>query len=334
MNKKVAIITSGGDASGVNAAIYSLLLSELDVIGFHGGYEGIVNSNPINLSKKDFRMWRTKGELYIKSGRSELPITIQGRQQIKASLLKENVDVLVVFGGDGSAKGARYLQDLGVDIVHIPMTIDNDIFGTEYTIGHKTALEQIHTQISNLHQTGANLPGRIFIVETFGGLSGQLTLLAGIVSGAHLVLLPEYEFSIKDLIYDIDKLQQQGEESIIILCSEAAYQPSEYHAGDQGIVSKISKEIESSLGVRVRQTILGYTQRSGDPNVEDVLQSTRMGAYAAQEILKGKANYMVGIKSGQLVSVRLEDVISHKGSLVSDWVKLGYSHQILIGKER
>lgn len=227
MEKKIAIITSGGDASGVNAAIYSLLLSGLEVIGFHGGYAGIVNSTPINLCKKDLRTWRTKGELYIKSGRSELPKTMQGRQQIKAILLSENVDVLVVFGGDGSAKGAKCLHDLGVDIVHIPMTIDNDIFGTEYTIGHKTALEQIHTQISNLQQTGANLPGRIFIVETFGGLSGQLTLLAGIIGGAHLVLLPEYEFSIKDLLDEIDKLQQQGEESIIILCSEAAYQPSE-----------------------------------------------------------------------------------------------------------
>ncbi|SEI13377.1 6-phosphofructokinase [Halobacillus karajensis] len=332
MIKKVACITSGGDASGINAALYSLVLSDLEVIGFQGGFSGIVNEHPIKLSKKELKKYRTKGELFLKSGRSELPKTIEGIQQIKLSLLKENVDTLVVFGGDGSAKGVKALVDLGVDAIHIPMTIDNDIFGTDYTIGHMTAVEQIHNQVANLHQTGSNLPNRIFIVETFGALSGQLTLLAGIVGGANIVLLPEYEFSMKELIQKIEDIQHNEGGYLVILCTESAYRPSSYSSGDQGMVAKISQEIEAETGERVRQTILGYTQRAGDPCTIDILQATRMGTYAAEKILKEESNFMVGMQNNELVKVNLDEVTTQAKELDDTWIKLGQVHNLLIGK--
>lgn len=332
---KIAVITSGGDASGVNAALYYLISHEHEYVGYHSGFEGIVNNQPIPITQEDVEPVMHSGELLIKSGRSDVLKTADGIEQVKAALKSQNVEVLVVFGGDGSAQGAKLLIEHGVNVIHIPMTIDNDIPGTDYTIGHKTAIENVYHQIGRLKQTGRNLEGRIFIVETFGGMSGQLTLAAGIASGADIVLLPEYQMDIETIAQRITELQEAGQQTIIILCTESAFEPEQYNNGDQGVVAKISHLLEKKLKVRIRQSILGYTQRSGNPNIEDILLAGMLGDFVKKSVLQHEFNFMAGMKKG--IPVMLPLTGSGKGEaplLIQEFVEIAENKKLILGERR
>lgn len=332
---KIAVITSGGDASGVNAALYHLISREHEYIGYHSGFEGIVKNIPIPITQKEIEPVMQSGELFIKSGRSDVLKTSTGIEKVKAALKSQNVEVLVVFGGDGSARGAKRLIEHGVNVIHIPMTIDNDIPGTDYTIGHKTAIENIYHQIGRLKQTGRNLEGRIFIVETFGGISGELTLAAGIAGGADIVLLPEYQMDIETISQRITELQQAGQKTIIILCTESAFEPEHYKNGDQGVVAKISHLLEKKLEVRIRQSILGYTQRSGDPNIEDILLASTLGDFVKKSILQREFNFMAGMKKGIPVTLPLIGSGNEEGPLlIQEFVEIAENQKLIIGERR
>ncbi|SFP34647.1 6-phosphofructokinase [Salibacterium halotolerans] len=329
---KAAVITSGGDASGVNAAIRMMISVDVDYIGYHGGFEGIVNETPFSFTKEDLISWYNSGDLFLRSGRTDLMKTETGPLQVKQALMEQQVDVLIVFGGDGSAKGALKLKESGVNVIHVPMTIDNDIEGTDYTIGHKTAVEYIQQQIIRLRQTGRNLGGRVFIMETFGGMSGQLTLASGIAGNADILLLPEYDFSISDIAARITQEKQAGRDSVIILCTESAFQPDEYKNGDQGVISKISEQLEPLLGERIRQSIPGYTQRCGDPNMEDQLCAARLGDFVRKKLEEETYSFMAGWKDGSPCAVPLEHVRKKEG--LDEELAQAAKYQHLIPGER
>lgn len=313
--KRVAMITSGGDASGINGVFHGLVaLHDIEVFGFQGGYDGIVNNEPIALDENLTSSFILKAESILQTARSINPRTKEGRQLIVDRLKKYEIDSLVVCGGDGSGKAAYLLSEMGVDTLLIPMTIDNNIYGTEYTVGYYTALATIRTTIQNIHQTGHNMPGRIFMIETFGGDSGQLTLASTLFCGADLALIPERKLDIEKIVARIKEVLSKKNQCII-LCCEANFLSKEYHLGDQGGSFELGKKITSLINKRVRHSILGYSQRAGDPSLEDIEKGLLMGFRAGEALISGETRKMVGIKNNNVVLVPLEEIANNKKGL-------------------
>ncbi|MBU2699492.1 6-phosphofructokinase 1 [Sporomusaceae bacterium BoRhaA] len=227
---------------------------------------------------------------------------------------ENNIDSLVVCGGDGAGKAAYLLSEMGLDTLLIPMTIDNNIYGSEYTIGYYTALESIRTCIQRIHQTGHNMPGRVFMIETFGGDSGQLTLASALYCGADIAIIPERKFDIQKITNRIKEVLKRKQQCII-LCCEASFLSKEYHLGDQSASSEVGKKITEVTKERVRYTILGYCQRAGDPEIADIEKALFMGYYAGVALLNRITRQMIGIKDNEVIFIPLEDISSKKKEL-------------------
>jgi 6-phosphofructokinase 1 len=315
MNKRIGIITSGGDASGINAVFHGLLVHQnIDVLGFQDGYDGIIHNDPMQLTNAMTSRAILNGESIVRTARSKATLTEDGRRVILKRLAEHKIDSLVVCGGDGSGKAAYLLSEMGLDTLLIPMTIDNNIYGSEYTIGYYTALESIRTCVQRIHQTGHNMPGRVFMIETFGGDSGQLTLAAALYCGADIAIIPEREFDIRTIterIKDVLKRKQQ----CIILCCESSFLSKEYHLGDQGASFEVGQKITEITKERVRHTILGYCQRAGDPELADIEKALLMGYHAGVVLLNRITRQMIGIKDNKVTCIPLEDIWSKKKGL-------------------
>jgi len=307
--KKVAVITSGGDASGINAFFEGLLANrEIELWGFNGGFDRICENEPIKLTEKIVKNHINTGCALLRSARSRRTFTCEGRREIIYRLNQYDINTLVICGGEGSGKGASLLSKEGLRTLLIPMTIDNNIYGTDYTIGYHTACNDIVETVIILRQTGMNLPNRIFMVETFGGQSGQLTLGGAIAGGADYALIPEIPINLVRLIERAKEcLETQGQ--FIVLSCESNTLGGERERGRQGSSFEIGSLLENALGNRVRYSILGYTQRAGDAIGNEVVHAIKIGLAAAEEILKGTSNVLVGLKDGNPVMIPLEDVL-------------------------
>ncbi|MFB6469044.1 6-phosphofructokinase [Cytobacillus sp. Hz8] len=314
---KVAIITSGGDASGINAVFEGILTcEEIELWGFHDGYDGICENEPFRLTKKIVKEHIHTGNALLHTSRSKRTFNKEGREEIVCKLKENDFDILVVCGGEGSGKGASLLSKEGMRTLLVPMTIDNNIYGTDYTVGYHTACHYIADGVRRLRQTGMNLPGRIFMMETFGGQSGQLALGGAIAGGADYVLLPEQPINMEKLLRRAkDCLEKQGQ--FIVVNCESNTLNGEWIRGKQGASFEIGNEIEKAMGVRVRYSILGYTQRAGDSIEADVMDAIKIGLAVAEEIVKGTTNAMVGLVDGKAVLVPLEDVFSKTKDLIA-----------------
>ena len=302
--KKIALLTSGGDSPGMNAAIRAIVKTSLHYgitpIGIKDGFEGLMNGWGKKMSYDDVDNIIQLGGTILGSARSKAFRTIEGRKRAIDYIRKEGIEGLVVIGGDGSFAGARALrEESGISIIGLPGTIDNDLFGTENSIGYDTALNTVVSAIDKIRDT-ASSHKRIFFIEVMGRNSGFIALNSAIASGAESVLIPESVTNVNELVDQI-KTQNKGKRSSIIVVAEG-----DDAGGAMDIMRKVAPHFD---GYDLRTTILGHIQRGGSPSYLDRAIATRSGIKAVELLREGNSNLMVGIKSDELVTISIDDAI-------------------------
>ncbi|SEO87601.1 6-phosphofructokinase 1 [Amphibacillus marinus] len=328
--KKVALITSGGDGAGINAVIHIIASHpDINLFGFNGGYQGILTSEPVPLTREVAQHQALGGVHYVQTGRSDLPYTQEGRSKLIRKLQSEEFECLIVCGGNGSQRAARLLHDEGMPTLFIPMTVDNDVIGSDYSIGYDTALNQLIQLLYGFHDTAANMPGRIFLIEVLGGNSGNLALESTIAGAADLAIVPEYSTKMSDITRVVQqKLAKQ--KSLIIVCSESAYENKDYQSGQQGVSFEIAHAIEAATGIRVRKSIAGFYLRAGRPSFRDASLGAKIGSKAAQCILKERFGHMVGVTGDQIIAQAYQDITESLITLSAQTVEVAkYHHQVI-----
>ncbi len=305
--KKIALLTSGGDAPGMNAAIRAIVKTCLHYsivpVGVRNGFDGLINGDFIEMNYEDVNNIIHLGGTILGSARSDEFRTQQGRSKVVHHFKTAEIDGLIVIGGDGSFKGAHVLsQEMPLKIIGLPGTIDNDLYGTEVSIGYDTALNTVVQAVDKIRDT-ASSHKRIFFVEVMGRDAGFIALNSAIASGAESVLIPETVTDLDQLISQI-KTQNKGKRSSIIIVAEG-----DDEGGAMDIMRKVKPFFE---GYDLRTTILGHIQRGGSPTYADRAFATRAGIHAVEILRMGKTNLMVGIKSDEIIEVPLSDAITKK----------------------
>ncbi|HCH01241.1 MAG TPA: 6-phosphofructokinase [Vibrio sp.] len=303
MVKKIGVLTSGGDAPGMNAAIRGVVRTALgeglEVFGIYDGYLGLVEDRIEKLDRSSVSDVINRGGTFLGSARFPEFKDIAVREKGIANLKKHGIDALVVIGGDGSYMGAKKITEMGFPCIGLPGTIDNDIAGTDYTIGYYTALNTVIDAIDRLRDTSSSHQ-RISIVEIMGRYCGDLTLMAGIAGGCEYVVTPDTGLNKEALIQNIKDGIAKGKKHAIIAMTE--------HLTD---VDALAKEIESATGRETRATILGHLQRGGCPTAFDRILASRMGNYAVDLLLEGHGGRCVGIQKEELVHHDIIDAIEN-----------------------
>ena len=298
----IAVLTSGGDAPGMNAAVRAVvrtaLANGLDVLGIRRGYHGLLREEIIDMTRKDVADTIQRGGTILQTARSQQMRTPEGSRKAAGILKKYGVQALVVIGGDGSFAGAQKLAEYGVNVIGIPGTIDLDIACTDYTIGFDTAANTAMEAIDKIRDTSTSHE-RCSIVEVMGRDAGYLALWCGIANGAEHILLPEqHEYDEQAIIDDIIENRKNGKKHYIIINAEGV--------GDS---INMAKRIEEGTGVETRATILGHLQRGGSPTVKDRVYASVMGAKAVDLLLEGKSNRVVGYQGGQFIDFDINDAL-------------------------
>lgn len=326
---KVALITSGGDGSGINATVEVLSRDKLiDLYGFHNGFDGIMSEEPVHITSKYCENHSLGGKQLIKTGRSQLPHSKTGRTKIHNKLKEYGFDYLIICGGNGSQKAAKLMNFEGTKTLFIPMSIDNDINGTDYSIGFDTALNSIINVIHDLHETAYNMPGRIFMVEVLGGDCGSLALSSAIASGSDIAIIPEYSTD-KEKIANLVSTKLKTKDSIIIICSESAYEKKDYKVGEQGVSFEISDYIEETVNIRVRKTVVGFYIRSGNATFKDAMIASQMGELLLECLHKGQSGVMMGMKNGRVQVINLDSNTQTK-KLEAHLVNIALKNNLII----
>ncbi|MCI7352207.1 MAG: 6-phosphofructokinase [[Actinobacillus] rossii] len=294
MIKKIAVLTSGGDAPGMNAAIRavvrSALAERLEVYGIYDGYHGLYNNKIEKLNRYSVSDIITQGGTFLGSARFPEFKQPEVRAKCAEILRSHGIDALVVIGGDGSYTGAKLLtEEHGFPCIGLPGTIDNDIPGTDYTIGYQTALETAVDAIDRLRDTSSS-HHRISIVEIMGRHCSDLTISAAIAGGCEYAIAPEVGFDKEELIQQIERSFANGKRHAIIAITELVTD-----------VHQLAKDIEARVGNETRATVLGHVQRGGSPCAFDRILASRMGVYAVELLLKGEKGRCVGIQQEKLV---------------------------------
>lgn len=311
--KKIAVLTSGGDAPGMNAAIRAVVRASayngLNCVGVYRGFAGLIEADFKELDARSVKNLINRGGTFLKSARSKEFRTKEGRLQAFENLKKENIDALVIIGGDGSFAGAStFVAEFGFPIVGIPATIDNDINGTDYTIGYDTALNTVVEAVDKIRDT-ANSHNRLFLVEVMGRDAGDIALNAGIGAGAEEILIPEQDMGRERLLESLSRSKESGKTSSIVVVSE----------GDQigKKIFELANFIETHLTeYEVRVTVLGHIQRGGSPSCYDRVLASRLGVGAIDALLRGESSVMMGIVHNKVTSVPFSEIM--KGDNVFD----------------
>ncbi|MCW8113792.1 6-phosphofructokinase [Yersinia intermedia] len=292
---KIGVVISGGDVTGINNFIFQIAkLAQAEIVLFNAGIPGLLANQHNPISERDLVDYSISATPFISSGRTSHRPTPGEYEGISKQLKILHIDVLIMAGGEGSLQFLHNLSEYGINCFGVGMTIDNDVFGSSYTIGFSTACEQVLKEVSKLRNTGRALPGRVFMVELLGGYCGELTLQSAIKSNADFALIPECQYPLAELATKIkQKLKQQN--SVIILCSEGY--TKEYSPGFQGAIDTMIKRLEPQIGVRIRKTIVGYGLRSGDPTGEEIYQGTIMASEVVRCIHSGMRNKAIIINS-------------------------------------
>lgn len=301
--KKIAILTSGGDAPGMNACIRacvrSAINSGLEVYGVERGYFGLVNNNIFPMDTHSVCDIVQKGGTILKTARClefKFPET---RKKAADNLKALGIEGLVVIGGDGSFTGARFLSDEnGINVVGIPGTIDNDLAYTDYTLGFDTAVNTVLWAINNLRDTMTS-HDRVSLVKVMGRRCGDIAMYAGICGGAEYILVPEIPYDIKAIAEDIKRSKERGKTSNIIVLAEGAGNETEIKT----LVSVLS-------GADVKVTTLGHIQRGGSPTMADRMLAARFGTRATELLLQGKTNRVIGIKNNKIIDLDIAEALS------------------------
>lgn len=313
--KKIGILTSGGDAPGMNAAIRAItrtaIYNGVEVIGIQEGYNGLLKGEYEVLDARSVGDILQKGGTYLRTARctefKEQAGVLKGVEQAK----KMGLDGLVVIGGDGSFRGARDLTRAGLPTVAIPGTIDNDIACSEYTIGLDTCLNTVKECIDKLRDTSRS-HNRCSVVEVMGHGAGYIAIFASIACGADVVLIPEIPFDIdNDVIHKIKEGHEKGKKHCIVVVSEQLINSTD-----------LAKKIEAETGMETRATILGHIQRGGIPTMRDRVVASQMGAKAVELLLEGKSNRVVRMKKGEICDIDIEEGLAMQKHLPSELIDL------------
>ncbi len=353
--RRIGMLTSGGDCQALNAAMRGVVKTlanadeEVEIYGFLDGYRGLIYGNFRMLTSADFSGILTKGGTILGSSRTPFKLIREpGENGIdKVEAMKQNyhklkLDCLVVLGGNGTHKTANLLRKEGLNIVTLPKTIDNDLWGTDMTFGFQSAVD-IATQCIDCIHTTASSHGRVFIVEVMGHKVGWLTLNAGIAGGADIILLPEIPYDINKVVEAIKKRTERGSRFTILAVAEGAISKDDAKLSKKEYKKKlenyqfpsvsyeIASQIQKLTGQEVRVTVPGHTQRGGSPCPYDRVFASRLGAEAGNLILKGEYGFMVGYKNREIVKVSLEDVagklkmVDPESSIIKEAKLLGIS---------
>jgi 6-phosphofructokinase 1 len=317
--RKIGVLTSGGDAPGMNAAIRAVVRAsvyhKLECIGIYRGYEGLIEGDFKNLNARSVKNIINRGGTLLKSARSKVFLSKEGRLTAYNNLKNEGIDALVTIGGDGTFAGASvFSNEFDIPIIGIPGTIDNDINGTDFTIGYDTALNTVVEAIDKIRDT-ANSHNRLFLVEVMGRDAGDIALNAGIGAGAEEILIPEQDMGRLRLIESLKKSKKSGKTSSIIVVSE----------GDQigKNIFKLASYIEDNLtGYEVRVTVLGHIQRGGSPSCFDRVLASRLGVKAVDALIDNQKNVMIGIRHNKLIYVSFIETLKTSKELDLELIRV------------
>lgn len=313
--RNIALLTSGGDASGMNAVIRTVtryaIYNNLKVYGFYEGFKGLINNNFKVLDLNSVGGIIDRGGTFLYSARSEKFKCREGQKEAIDNLKKNKIEGLVVIGGDGSFRGAHELHKQGIQVVGIPATIDNDVAGTDYSIGFDTALNVIIDIMSKIRDT-ASSHERIFVVEVMGRNSGMIAVNTGIACGADYILIPEIEFDLAKIANQI-KNHREGKRHTLVIVAEGAASASD-----------VASSIKLLAGHEVRISVLGYIQRGGSPSALDRILAAEFGKKAVDLLLEGESDCMIGIKSMKIETSKFEDILETKKSIDEDLYRLAH----------
>lgn len=314
--KRIGVMTSGGDAPGMNACVRAVVRTAayhgVEVMGIYEGYKGMISGEIKALTTRDVGGILQKGGTILQTARCLEFKEKAGQREAVRELNANGIDGVIVAGGDGSLTGANVLASYGIKVMGIPASIDNDIWGTDMSIGVDTALNTIIHAIDKLRDT-ASSHNRAFIVETMGRNCGYLAQVAAIISGAEKVILPEEDVKVEEIAKVIEESYIRGKNHVIIVVAEGA--PKTANA--------IAKELKDlDLGFHTRVTILGHIQRGGSPTAFDRLLATRLGVRAVEAMLEGKSQLMVGLEGGGVVYHPIDEVVSKKRVIKSEFTDI------------
>ncbi|MEG1509310.1 MAG: 6-phosphofructokinase [Clostridia bacterium] len=301
--KKIAILTSGGDAPGMNACIRAVtryaIFNGLEVMGVERGYEGLVYDNFVAMNKRSVSDIIQRGGTFLKTARCPEFAEVKFQQQAVDNLKKHNCDALIVIGGNGSIRGCYDLyKNCGFNAVGIPGTIDNDLDYTDFTLGFDTAVNTVLSAINNLRDTMTS-HDRVSIIEVMGRKCGDIALYAGIAGGAEIILVPEVKLNLSKVCEKLKKNQKNGKTSDIIVLSEGVCSAEELKAA-----------LQCEMGISLRTTTLGHIQRGGTPSMQDRLLAARFGVEAVDVLLAGKSSRVVGIRNNKIIEEDISEALA------------------------
>ena len=306
--KTIGVLTSGGDAPGMNPAIRAVVRAAIfngfNVKGIRHGYNGLINDDIFDMNLRSVSEIIHRGGTMLYTARSEEFTTLEGQLKAVANCKKHGIDALVVIGGDGSFRGCQAIARHGIKTIGIPGTIDNDIACSEYTIGFDTALNTAMDMIDKLRDTTQSHE-RCSVVEVMGRHAGYIAVNTGIATGALCVLVPEQPWDIdKDVIARIKETQAEGKKNFLVIVAEGA-----------GKALKIADEIREKTGLDTRGTVLGHVQRGGSPSMRDRVVAAQMGVHAIELLQAGIYNRVVALKSDAIVDYDIEEALNMKKQL-------------------
>ena len=315
MLKSIAVMTSGGDSPGMNAAaravVRTALYEGVKVWGIKDGYHGLLEERMFEMQSKDVGDIIQRGGTFLGTARCKRWKTPEGRMLGYQHLVDRGIQGLCVIGGDGSLRGASLLsQETGIPIVGLPGTIDNDVWGSDYTIGCDTAANTIIDAINKLRDT-ASAHRRVIVMEVMGRSSGWLALVAGISGGAEYILVPEEPFDLDKLCDDMKNAYAQGKRYILVVVAEGA-----------GNAQEIGDFIAKKTELDTRVTVLGHIQRGGSPTVIDRVRASQLGEQAALALISGLSDVVFGYSKGRVVSIDLHDSVNNKKQLDPEYLHL------------
>ena len=319
MIKKIGVLTSGGDAPGMNAAVRSVVRScvynNIEIVGILFGYQGLIDNKIRPMDARSVNNIINKGGTILKTARCEEFRSENGRKKAYNNIKENKIDALVVVGGDGTFTGAMIFQkEFSLPIIGIPGTIDNDIYGTQYTIGYDTALNTVVNAIDKIRDTAIS-HNRLFFVEVMGRDAGHIALNAGIGAGAEEILVPEANMGLERLLDSLKRSEKSGKSSSIVVVAE----------GDKTgkNVFEIASYIEKNMPeYEVRVSVMGHMQRGGSPSCFDRVLASRMGVYAVEKLLSGESNSMIGIINNEMTLCPLEKAIKGKSEINKNLIRV------------
>ena len=317
--KKIGVLTSGGDSPGMNAAIRAVLRTcafhNIGCVGIYRGYQGMIEGDFKDMGPRSVNNIINKGGTVLKSARSKEFMTPEGRKRAYENLKKNGIDALVIIGGNGSFTGGLlFNKEFSFPVIGIPGTIDNDIYGTSFTLGYDTALNTVVEVIDKIRDT-ASSHNRLFFIEVMGRDAGHIALNAGIGAGAEEILIPEEDMGLDRLLESLRKSKASGKSSSIVVIAE----------GDK--IGKNAFELkdyveENMPEYDVRVSILGHMQRGGAPTCFDRVLASRLGVKAVESLLEGKSNYMAGLLKDEIVLTPLEQAVKGKSQVDKELIRV------------